>query len=77
MRVDRVFAEGEAVTALRSLGFECRESSDRAGQYIVAHPNNPTIGGERTMTIDQLCLFAEGATIAATHRLTAANVVAR
>jgi hypothetical protein len=77
MRVDRVFAEGEAVTALRSLGFECRESTDRAGQYIIAHPTNPAIGGERTMTIDQLCLFAEGATIAATHHLVATNTVTR
>lgn len=64
MRLDRVFAEGEAVNALQKLGFVCRESPDRISQYVVAHPQ---IGGERTFTLEQLCAFAEGATILATH----------
>lgn len=64
MRIDRVYSEGEAVNALQKLGFTCRESTDRVGEYIVAHT---TIGGERTFTVEQLCDFAEGATIMATH----------
>ena len=64
MRLDRVFAEGEAVVALQKLGFAVRESPDRISQYVVAHPK---IGGERTFTLEQLCAFAEGATILATH----------
>ena len=64
MRLDRVFAEGEAVNALQKLGFSCQEAPNRNSQYVVSHPH---IGGERTFTIDQLCAFAEGAHIMATH----------
>jgi hypothetical protein len=64
MRLDRVFAEGEAVTALQKLGFRCQEAPNRIGQYVVAHAQ---IGGERTFTVEQLCTFAEGATIIASH----------
>lgn len=64
MRLDRVFAEGEAVQALQKLGFVCTEAPNRIGQYVVSHPQ---IGGERTFTIEQLCAFAEGANILASH----------
>ncbi len=64
MRLDRVFAEGEAVNALQKLGFTCVEAPNRVGQYVVSHPQ---IGGERTFTIEQLCCFAEGAMVLATH----------
>lgn len=64
MRLDRVFAEGEAVNALQKLGFTIQEAPNRIGQYVVAHAQ---IGGERTFTIEQLTAFAEGATIIATH----------
>jgi hypothetical protein len=64
MRLDRIFAEGEAVNALQKLGFAVREAPDRVSQYIVAHPQ---IGGDRTFTLEQLTSFAEGATVMATH----------
>jgi hypothetical protein len=64
MRLDRIFAEGEAVNALQKLGFTCQEAPNRIGQYVVAHAR---IGGERTFTVEQLCNFAEGAAIIADH----------
>ncbi len=64
MRLDRIYAEGEAVNALQNLGFTCLEAPNRIGQYVVTHAQ---IGGERTFTIEQLCRFAEGASIIATH----------
>jgi hypothetical protein len=64
MRIDRVFAEGEAVNALQKLGFACVEAPNRIGQYVVTHVQ---IGGERTFTIEQLCAFAEGTTVIASH----------
>lgn len=64
MRIDRVFSEGEAVVALQKLGFSCQLAPDRPGQYVVSHP---AIGGERTFTVDQLCPFAEAATIVSSH----------
>lgn len=60
MRLDRVLSEGEAQVALRTLGFEVREAVGRPGLYDVSHP---TVGGATTMTVDQLCFFAEGAAI--------------
>ena len=64
MRIDRVFSEGEAVNALQQLGFTCQQPAFRVNQYVVSHNE---IGGERTFTIEQLCDFAAGATIIATH----------
>lgn len=64
MRLDRVFSEGEAINALRKLGFTCQEAPNRLGEYVATHAD---IGGERTFTIEQLCRFAEGATIIHTH----------
>lgn len=64
MRIDRVFNEGEAVNALKTLGFTCQQPPYRQNQYVVSHPQ---IGGERTFTVDQLCNFAEGAVILSTH----------
>ncbi len=58
MRLDRVYTEGEALIALRRLGFEVNEAPLRPGLYEVSHPR---IGGARTFTVDQLCAFAEGA----------------
>ncbi len=60
MRLDRVYTEGEALVALRRLGFEVNEAPLRPGLYEVAHP---AIGGARTFTVEQLCTFAEGAAI--------------
>ncbi len=60
MRLDRVLSEGEAQVALRRLGFEVREAAGRPGLYDISHP---TVGGATTMTVDQLCFFAEGAAI--------------
>jgi hypothetical protein len=60
MRIDRVFSEGEAVNALQQIGFHCIQPPYRENQYIISHPQ---IGGDRTFTIDQLCNFAEGATV--------------
>jgi hypothetical protein len=58
VRLDRVYTEGEALVALRRLGFEVNEAPLRPGLYEVSHPR---IGGTRTFTVDQLCNFAEGA----------------
>ncbi|HEX9057780.1 MAG TPA: hypothetical protein VF818_09635 [Ktedonobacterales bacterium] len=58
MRLDRVYTEGEALVALRRLGFEVNTAPLRPGLYEVSHP---TIGGTRTFTVEQLCNFAEGA----------------
>ena len=74
MRLDRVFAEGEAVNALQKLGFMCQEATNRVSQYVVSHPQ---IGGERTFTIEQLCAFAEGAHLMATHLDTIRATAAR
>lgn len=60
MRLDRVYAEGEALVALRKLGFEVNEAPLRPGLYEVSHPN---VGGARTFTVEQLCTFAEGAAV--------------
>jgi|GEM_PF-1014985 len=62
MRIDRVYSEGEAVNALQQLGFTCQQPAFRTAQYVIAHPE---IGGERTMTIEQLCNFAEGVAVIA------------
>jgi hypothetical protein len=61
MRLDRVLSEGEAQVALQRLGFEVRDAPGRPGLIEVAHPK---IGGARTMTVEQLCYFAEGAVLA-------------
>jgi len=58
MRLDRVLSEGEAVNALRRLGFGLREVENRPGLVEVSHPH---IGGTRVFTIEQLTNFAEGA----------------
>jgi hypothetical protein len=58
VRLDRVYTEGEALVALRRLGFEVNEVPLRPGLYEVAHRR---IGGARTFTVEQLCTFAEGA----------------
>jgi hypothetical protein len=60
VRLDRVYTEGEALVALRRLGFQVNEAPLRPGLYEVAHP---TIGGTRTFTVEQLCTFAEGASV--------------
>lgn len=64
MRIDRVLAEGEAVNALRRMGFAVQEAAGRPGLYEVSHQQ---IGGMRVFTIEQLCAFAEGATVIETH----------
>jgi hypothetical protein len=61
MRLDRVLSEGEARVALQRLGFEVRDAPGRPGLLEVSHPK---IGGARTMTVEQLCFFAEGAVLA-------------
>lgn len=58
MRIDRIYAEGEAINELRRLGFEIREAPYRVGLLEVSHPN---LGGTRTFTVAQLTNFAEGA----------------
>jgi hypothetical protein len=58
MRLDRVYTEGEALVALRRLGFQVIEAPLRPGLYEATHPQ---IGGQRTFTVEQLCTFAEGA----------------
>jgi hypothetical protein len=58
MRIDRIYAEGEALNALKQLGFEVNEVPYREGLYEVSHPN---LGGTRTFTVGQLTEFAEGA----------------
>jgi hypothetical protein len=60
MRLDRILSEGEAKVALRQLGFDIREAEGRPGLYDVSHPN---LGGTRTMTVEQLAVFAEGAAL--------------
>jgi hypothetical protein len=61
MRLDRVLSEGEAQEALRRLKFDVHAAPGRPGLYELSHPN---VGGARTMTVDQMCFFAEGAVIA-------------
>jgi hypothetical protein len=61
MRLDRVLSEGEARVALQRLGFEVRDAPGRPGLIEVAHSK---IGGARTMTVEQLTFFAEGAVVA-------------
>ena len=63
MRIDRIFAEGEAVNALKLLGFEVNEVPYREGFYEVSHPK---LGGTRTFTVTQLTTFAEGVACAET-----------
>lgn len=58
MRIDRIYAEGEAINELRRLGFVVKEAPYRLGLYEVAHPQ---LGGTRTFTVAQLTNFAEGA----------------
>ncbi len=58
MRIDRIYAEGEALNALKLLGFEIKEVPYRDGLYEVSHPR---LGGTRTFTVAQLTTFAEGA----------------
>lgn len=60
MRLDRILSEGEAINALRRMGFDVRESMGRAGLYEVSHA---TVGGARTFTVEQLTSFAEGASV--------------
>lgn len=60
MRLDRVLSEGEAVLALRRMGFDIREAEYRPGLYDASHPQ---IGGTRVFTLEQLTSFAEGATV--------------
>ncbi|HUY78587.1 MAG TPA: hypothetical protein VMV29_17585 [Ktedonobacterales bacterium] len=59
MRLDRIYSEGEAINALRRLGFTVDDEPNRVGLYEVGHPQ---IGGTRTFTVEQLCSYAEGAT---------------
>ena len=63
MRIDRIYAEGEALNALKALGFQIKEVPYRDGLYEVAHPS---LGGTRTFTVAQLASFAEGAACAET-----------
>lgn len=65
MRLDRIYAEGEALNALKSLGFQVKEVPYRDGLYEVAHTS---LGGTRTFTVAQLTAFAEGAACAETLR---------
>lgn len=64
MRLDRVLSEGEAINALQRMSFQVRESPNRRGLYEVTHPD---VGGARTFTVEQLCSFAEGASIIESH----------
>ena len=57
MRLDRIYTEGEAITALRNLGFRVQDAASRPGLYEVDHPE---LGGTRTFTEEQICRFAEG-----------------
>lgn len=61
MRLDRVFSEGEAQIALRRMGFAVTPAEGRPGLYDVSHPS---IGGARTITVEQMCFLAEGAVLA-------------
>ncbi|HZC07499.1 MAG TPA: hypothetical protein VE338_17825 [Ktedonobacterales bacterium] len=58
MRIDRIYAEGEAINELRRLGFVIKDAPYREGLYEVTHPQ---LGGSRTFTVAQLTNFAEGA----------------
>jgi hypothetical protein len=60
VRLDRVYSEGEALVALKRLGFEVKEAPLRQGLYEVTHA---AVGGARTFTVEQLCTFAEGASL--------------
>ena len=60
MRIDRIYAEGEAINELRRLGFEVNDAPYREGLYEVSHP---LLGGARTFTVEQLTTFAEGAAV--------------
>jgi hypothetical protein len=60
MRIDRILNEGEAINALQRLGFTVQQAQGRAGLYQVSHPQG---GGSRVFTVEQLCSFAEGATV--------------
>lgn len=64
MRLDRVLSEGEALVALRRMGFEVAPAEGRLGLYEVTHPQ---IGGQRVFTVDQLCDFAAGAMVLDSH----------
>ncbi len=57
MRIDRIYAEGEAINELRRLGFVIKDAPYREGLYEVSHPQ---LGGARTFTVAQLTNFAEG-----------------
>ncbi|WIG61373.1 MAG: hypothetical protein OJF49_004121 [Ktedonobacterales bacterium] len=61
MRLDRIFSEGEAQVALRRLGYDVREAEGRPGFFELSHAN---LGGQRTMTADQMMYFAEGSALA-------------
>ena len=61
MRLDRVLSEGEAQIALRRMGFDVREAAGRPGLYEIQHSQ---LGGSKTVTVEQLCFFAEGAVLA-------------
>ncbi len=63
MRLDRIYSEGEAITALRQIGFRVQDAPYRLGLYDVDHPE---LGGTRTFTDEQLCRFAEGVSCAET-----------
>jgi hypothetical protein len=58
--LDRVYSEGEALVALKRLGFDVQEAPLRPGLYEVTHPQ---VGGARTFTVEQLCTFSEGASL--------------
>ena len=61
MRLDRVLSEGEAQVALGRMGFAVQEAEGRPGLYELQHAQ---LGGAKTVTVDQLCFFAEGAVLA-------------
>jgi hypothetical protein len=61
MRLDRVLSEGEAQVALGRMGFDVHAAEGRPGLYELQHPH---LGGAKTVTVDQLCCFAEGAVLA-------------
>lgn len=64
MRLDRILSEGEAINALRRMGFQLRDSPNRRGLYEVTRSGGD---GVRTFTVEQLCSFAEGATAVESH----------
>jgi hypothetical protein len=71
MRLDRIFSEGEAVNALRRLGFTLREVPNRPELIEASHPQ---IGGTRVFTLEQLSSFAEGAVVIEAHLKAMAGV---